>query len=60
MKKKDKYITPIRHFIDENDNWMIEFNKEDINKLMKKFKVKKKKKHLPLDHKYRRTNFLSQ
>jgi len=42
-KDKDKSITPIRHFIDENGNWMIEFNKEDIKKLMKNFKVKKKK-----------------
>ena len=43
MKKKEEYITPIRHFIDENGNWIIEFNKEDIKKLMNKFKVKKKK-----------------
>ena len=42
-KKKDKYITPIRNFIDENGNWMIEFNKKDIEKLTKKFSKKKKK-----------------
>jgi hypothetical protein len=43
MKNKDAYITPIRHFFDENGSWMIEFKKEDIKKLVKKFKVKKKK-----------------
>jgi hypothetical protein len=37
-----KYVTPIKHFMDDNGNWIIEFNKADIKKLINKFKVKKK------------------
>lgn len=42
-KKKDEGVTPIRSYVDESGSWFIEFNKEDIKKLIKKFKVKKKK-----------------
>jgi len=37
-------MKPIKTYTDKSGNWFIEFDKKELQKLLKKFKPKKKKK----------------
>lgn len=42
--KNDKSIKPVKTYTDKNGNWFIEFDKNELKNLFKKFKIKKSKK----------------